>query len=606
MRRSRPPRLTALALLLAAACGGGGGNSAPAATPTTPTPVIPPAPTVAAVKLGLAPADDVVVVGGSASLSAQPVTASGDAVSGQTIAWSSSDPLTLDVTPASGGASATLAPKKGGIVTLTASTAGISSSVRLAVHEPIAVPAAGAASSQLSLMGGAVAITVPSAAASASTQLHVGPSLKVSPTPSAVVGSVYEFSPDALRLDKPLTVTLQHPATSVPAGSILLLSSRGATSWTALAGGTWDATARTVTASVAQLGAFAAVVQPQIATAITATPASASVSVGGSTQLSVTARDQIGGAMTPAVTWSSAATSVATVSSSGLVQGVSAGTTTITASAGAGITSTVAITVTAPVGVTSVSVSPSSATVQIGDTRQLSATVVASAGIATTVTWSSSDNSKVTVSAAGLATAVAASGAQVCATSTADASKQACAAITVPAPAAPIAVSISPSSASLTVGQALQFSATVTGGPAGTATSVTWVAADATKVSITTSGLATAVAAPGAQICAKSTADVTKQACATVTVAAASFPLGANVETSGDSFSPASVDIAVGGSVGFTFNGLHNVSFSPQSGAPSDIQNTGSGTVSRTFNSVGTFSYQCTLHSGMTGNVIVH
>ena len=604
MRRSRPPRLTALALLLAAACGGGGGNSSPAATPTTP--VTPPAPTVAAVRLGLAPADDVVVVGGSASLSAQPVTASGDAVSGQTIVWTSSDPLTLDVAAASGGASATLAPKKGGIVTLTASTAGISSSVRLAVHEPIAVPAAGAASSQLSLVGGAVSVTVPSAATSASVQLHVGPSIKAPPTPSAVVSAVYEFAPDGLRLDKPITLTVQHPTTSVPAGSILLLSSRGATSWTALAGGTWDATARTVTATVAQLGAFAAVLQPQVATAITAAPASASVSVGGSTQLSVTARDQMGGAMTAAVTWSSAATSVATVSSSGVVQGVAVGSTIITANAGAGITSTVAITVTAPVGVTSVSVSPSSATMQIGDTRQLSATVVASAGIATTVTWSSSDNSKVTVSAAGLATAVAASGAQVCATSTADASKQACATITVPAPVAPIAVSISPSSASLTVGQALQFSATVTGGPAGTAPSVTWVAADATKVSISAAGLATAVAAPGAQICAKSTADVTKQACASVTVSAASFPLGANVETSGDAFSPASVDIAVGGSVGFTFNALHNVAFSPQSGAPSDIPNTGSGTVSRTFNSVGTFSYQCTLHSGMSGNVIVH
>jgi len=66
------------------------------------------------------------------------------------------------------------------------------------------------------------------------------------------------------------------------------------------------------------------------------------------------------------------------------------------------------------------------------------------------------------------------------------------------------------------------------------------------------------------------------------------------------------VDISVGGSVTFTFDALHNVTFNSATGAPGDIPNTGSGTMSRTFSLVGTFNYVCTLHPGMAGAVIVH
>ena len=90
-----------------------------------------------------------------------------------------------------------------------------------------------------------------------------------------------------------------------------------------------------------------------------------------------------------------------------------------------------------------------------------------------------------------------------------------------------------------------------------------------------------------------------------VTVTGASFPANASVSTVGNSFSPVSVDITINGTVGFTFAALHNVTFGGGA-APANIPNTSSGTVSRTFTAVGTFNYQCTLHGGMSGTVIVH
>ena len=77
-------------------------------------------------------------------------------------------------------------------------------------------------------------------------------------------------------------------------------------------------------------------------------PASASVVRGSTQQLTATPRDAAGNALTGrTVTWSSSSTSVATVSGTGLVSGVAAGTATITATS-EGVSGTSAITVTAP------------------------------------------------------------------------------------------------------------------------------------------------------------------------------------------------------------------------------------------------------------------
>jgi len=89
---------------------------------------------------------------------------------------------------------------------------------------------------------------------------------------------------------------------------------------------------------------------------------------------------------------------------------------------------------------------------------------------------------------------------------------------------------------------------------------------------------------------------VTGTLAATATVAASS---------ASNTFQPQVVGVARGGSVTWTFAAVeHNVTFSG-SGAPANIPNTTNASVSRTFGTAGNFPYDCSLHAGMTGTVIV-
>ena len=86
------------------------------------------------------------------------------------------------------------------------------------------------------------------------------------------------------------------------------------------------------------------------------------------------------------------------------------------------------------------------------------------------------------------------------------------------------------------------------------------------------------------------------------------LPSQENVSTaSGDIFTPNKVAIAQGGQVTWTFGGVeHTVSFTSASGAPSGILSGGySSSHSRTFPTPGNYSYVCTIHAGMSGQVIV-
>ena len=79
------------------------------------------------------------------------------------------------------------------------------------------------------------------------------------------------------------------------------------------------------------------------------------------------------------------------------------------------------------------------------------------------------------------------------------------------------------------------------------------------------------------------------------------------VTTVGTSFSPTSVTIAPGSSVTWQIAGAtHNVTFGGTKPTGGDIPDSGPGTsMSRTFANPGTYDYQCTRHSGMTGRVVV-
>ena len=168
---------------------------------------------------------------------------------------------------------------------------------------------------------------------------------------------------------------------------------------------------------------------------VTATPASASVNEGSTVQLTATPQDGNGNPLSGrVVTWASSNTSVATVSSSGLVTGKVAGSATITATS-EGQSGTAAITV-VHVPVASVTVSPASGSVPAGSTLQLAATPKDASGNALTgrtITWSSSNTAVATVSSSGLVSGVVAGSATITAMSE---GQSGTAAITVTPPSA--------------------------------------------------------------------------------------------------------------------------------------------------------------------------
>jgi len=158
-----------------------------------------------------------------------------------------------------------------------------------------------------------------------------------------------------------------------------------------------------------------------VATTVTVSPASASVTVGATSVLQATVKDQNGNLMTgQTVTWSTNNPAAATVNSSGVVTGVAAGSATITAtSSGKTGTSSITVTAVAPV-VTTVTVAPTSASLVVGATTTLQATVKDQNGnvmTGQTVTWTTNNAAAATLSSSGVVTGVAAGSATITATS---------------------------------------------------------------------------------------------------------------------------------------------------------------------------------------------
>ena len=162
---------------------------------------------------------------------------------------------------------------------------------------------------------------------------------------------------------------------------------------------------------------------PQTVSSVTVAPSTPSVSAGSTTTLVATVKDANGNVMTgQTISWSSSNTSIATVSGSGVVSGVAAGTATITATC-AGVSGTASVTVTAapppPPVVTSVTVAPSTPSVNAGSTVTLTATVKDQNGnvmTGQTITWSTSNSAIATVNASGVVSGVAAGTATITAT----------------------------------------------------------------------------------------------------------------------------------------------------------------------------------------------
>jgi plastocyanin len=158
------------------------------------------------------------------------------------------------------------------------------------------------------------------------------------------------------------------------------------------------------------------------------------------------------------------------------------------------------------------------------------------------------------------------------------------------------------SSQTITVSAFDQSGAAITNFPAPSFTSTT-----ATVAEVDGSGTVLALQAGNSAINVSVTmAGVTRTATVNVTVTG-TLPLQANVSTTqGDVFTPNKVIVGQGGQVTWTFGATeHTVVFST-AGAPAGITSGGvSSSVSRTFAQAGNFSYVCTIHAGMNGQVMV-
>ncbi|MBA2670484.1 MAG: Ig-like domain-containing protein [Gemmatimonadetes bacterium] len=143
------------------------------------------------------------------------------------------------------------------------------------------------------------------------------------------------------------------------------------------------------------------------------------------------------------------------------------------------------------------------------------------------------------------------------------------------------------------------------GQPMGGLGTPTFTSDDSGIASVDPSGNVTAVASGSTSIRASLTANgVTRTAAVAITVTDGATE--ATVTAPLVEFTPRVVDLALGGTVTWAFESIpHNVVFSTQ-GAPADLPAPWSNAShSRTFPTAGSFRYECGLHAGMSGEVIV-
>lgn len=479
--------------------------------------------------------------GETVSVAATVLDASGGALAGRAVSWSSSAPGVARVSE-----SGAITGVAAGSAQVTATSEGKSAAVAVTVVPPVA--SITLSSSTLNIERGQVATltatlydefgavlsgrpvtwtsegpTVATVDASGNvTGVGVGTTQIVAAAGSktrialvqvsAPVGSV-EVSPNTLSLTVGQTSQLGATVRDVsgqalPGTSVTWSSSNTAAATvnssglvTAAGAGSAVVTATSGGKSGSVTVQVAGVSTPVAVSTVTLSTSSASLTVGQTATLVATPRDASGNALTGrVVTWTSSNSSVASVSSAGVVTAVAAGSATVTAtSENRSASASVTVTTVAPVAVASLVLSPASASVQVGSTTTLTATPRDEAGntlSGRTIAWSTSNAAVATVSPAGVVSGLAAGTATITATSE---GKSASAVVTVStAPPAPVAsVAVSPAAHTFTaLGQTLQLGATVldSQGQALAGRAVTWSTSNAAAADVDATGRVTAKA----------------------------------------------------------------------------------------------------------------
>jgi len=325
-------------------------------------------------------------------------------------------------------------------------------------------------------------------------------SITVTPAaPSIALGTGQQFTAtgnysDGSTQNLTASATWTSSATNVASISAAGLATSVATGSTNI-----SATASGITGSTTLAVTRAALVS------IAVTPTNVSVALGTTEQYKAVGTFTDGSTLdlTSTVTWSSSATSTASISNSpgtqGLATTLAVGSATISAISGS-VSGSTSLTVT-PAALTSIVVTPVLPSIPAGTTQQFTATGTFTDGTTQNVTgsvvWSSSATGIATISNAsgsqGLASAAAIGVANITATSgTISASTS----LTVTA-AALVSIAVTPANQTLAPGTIQQFTATGTFTDNSTqdlTNSVTWSAGDLTVATISNTGLATTVA----------------------------------------------------------------------------------------------------------------
>ncbi len=213
------------------------------------------------------------------------------------------------------------------------------------------------------------------------------------------------------------------------------------------------------------------------------------------------------------VNWSSSNTSVATVDQNGLVTAKAPGTATITATTtdGTNLSASCEVTVT---GITKITLNKSDASIYVGATETLSATITPSDVINKALTWKSSNTSVATVDQNGLVTANKVGSATITATATDGSDVSASCDVTV---TGITDITLNKSAASIYVGATEALSATITPSDVIHKT-LTWKSSNTTVATVDQNGLVTANKVGMATITATTTDGTSLSASCEVTV----------------------------------------------------------------------------------------
>jgi uncharacterized protein YjdB len=311
---------------------------------------------VAVATVEVAPPTATVVVGTTVTLTASALDAAGNVLTGRKVAWATADSNFATVSP-----NGVVTGRWVGTVPIAASIEG---KAAIAQVQVIPVPV--------------VAVRV----SPASRDLTVGESAQLTAEPLDAQGNVLAGRAVAWSSSKPNVV-------SVAASGVIAGVSVGSAVITATVEG--------------KSGVAAVTVSPAPVASVAVSPSSATLVVGQTIDLEAQPLDASGQPLSGrTVTWSSNRPEVATVTSTGVVAALSAGTATISASS-EGRSGTATIAVEAP-SVSRVEVTPVTATVNVGGSFRLTATVYDTRGnviVGAPVAWASSDTRIATVDNTG-------------------------------------------------------------------------------------------------------------------------------------------------------------------------------------------------------------